>query len=663
MDFNFDSTAAQQLADMLPHGLAILDHRYEIISVNSRFRELIMCSNVKFSACWSRSVHVDDIDRVITHYNEALSSKEDLRVEYRTKLQWCLMTLNPVVGLSQHLCGLDAYERFIVTIVDITPQKKAEIAQRQLYKDAQYHKERQERYIDMISHEIRNPLTAMLHCTEDIIEVLRATGEDAAPLSRITKSAETIGLCIAHQKRILDDVLTLSKIDASMLSLSPQNAQPTVWIENALCLFRPEIKKKEIQFDYLMDLSYADCEIKWVMADLDRMGQVLNNLLSNAIKFTARCESKRRIRVTIGASRERPSSYPSNIVFFGSDEAVVGLDPTNSPEWGNGEFAYIMIAVADSGIGISDDAQMRVFERFNQATPMTEIATPMTEIATPMTEILYGGSGLGLNISRNLCHLHGGDIGVSSREGEGSTFGFFFRVRRSVDANYDRSYDHSPSILDNLLGYIICRYGRAKKNTRTCQEPRLKHVEEFRPNVNPDESAKHLTTIAKHMPAHNKESHPSYSKGKSSLRILLVEDNIINRTLLSRKLESLKFHVIEAGNGREALHIAQNSTLDCILMDHEMPGVDGTAATKMIRGFEKSVGAYTPILGVTANSGVAQQAEMVDAGMDFIIHKPYRTEELIAKITHMITSGLRIEAACHPDGSSPDGSFTKGSET
>ncbi|KAJ5202922.1 hypothetical protein N7449_005001 [Penicillium cf. viridicatum] len=636
MSLDFHPTAsAQQLADVIPHGLAILNQNYELVSGNFNFRTLIPCSDAKFLNCWLQSIHPDDVGRVNGCFNRAASSKAALRVEYRTRNQdtWCLLTLNALLA-NKHAFGLDTHGGFIVTVADITPEKKAEFSQRQLVKDAQEHKQLQERFIDMISHEIRNPLSAILHCTEDIIEAIREKENHTVPLSRITDSAETICLCISHQKRMLDDVLTFSKIDASMLHLAPRRVQPKKNFTGPISLFRPQLQRNDIQFDYQADVSYENCEIEWVMADLDRMGQVLINLLSNAIKFTARSKNTRKIRVSIGASKDRPSSYPPNVVFFPTGETALGLDKTASPEWGDGEFAYVMLAVKDTGIGIDDHAQRRLFERFNQATPRTEG--------------IYGGSGLGLNVSRKLCHLHGGEIGVSSKEGEGSTFGFFFRVRKGAYTSGDGVDVDNVSEVDKLshniqaLGVELSEVEGPTPDVRIPKDPPLSQIDELNRSGSMDERTKHTHEIARQAIVRTHDIHQSQNDENTSRRILVVEDNIINRRILSRKLRSLGFQIMEANNGLEALNTFQNSRLDCILMDQEMPVMDGNAATKRIRELENGTDTHIPILGVTANVRAAQRSEMLEAGMDDIIHKPYHTEEIVAKISQFVPAILEM---------------------
>lgn len=113
---------------------------------------------------------------------------------------------------------------------------------------------------------------------------------------------------------------------------------------------------------------------------------MLVNLITNAVKFTSRKKGERKITVSMGASAERPTSYPPNVIYFGQDKETFHIDSTKSSEWGNGDALYLMVAVKDSGIGISKDDQAKLFERFRQATPKTQEK--------------YGGSGLGLFISR-----------------------------------------------------------------------------------------------------------------------------------------------------------------------------------------------------------------------------------------------------------------------
>lgn len=135
-----------------------------------------------------------------------------------------------------------------------------------------------------------------------------------------------------------------------------------------------------------MDVSFDEFGIDYVVADLNRMKQVLVNLITNAIKFTAKKDGERSITVSMGCSLERPTSYPPNVVFFSLDKDAFHIDSTMTSEWGNGSTMYLMVAVKDTGIGISEKNQVKLFERFRQATPKTQEK--------------YGGSGLGLFISR-----------------------------------------------------------------------------------------------------------------------------------------------------------------------------------------------------------------------------------------------------------------------
>ena len=638
MTFTFNqNVSAQQLADMLPNGVAILNDRYELISVNRRFRELIPCYTSNFSECWLNSVHKDDYDRVATRYRETTNSKQSLRIEYHTRDPdsiWCVMTLDRQEDKNVQSFGLKHSELHICTISDITLEKKAELVQRQAAHDAQERKKHQERFIDMISHEIRNPLSAILHCTEDIQEAIFNKKPDEISVMNITEAAETISLCITHQKKIVNDVLTFSKLDASMLSLSPRKVQPKRHLTTPLTIFRPELRKQRIHFEYKVDMSYSSCGINWVMADLDRMGQVLINILSNAIKFTAKSESERFIRVSMGASIDRPTSYPPNIVFFDSGESALRKDATNTPEWGDGDTAYIMVAVKDSGIGITDQAQKRLFERFNQATPKTET--------------IYGGSGLGLNVCRKLCHLHGGEIGVSSKESQGSTFGFFFKARRSNDDSKKGRGDLGVSGIDQLCFDIQTLGNEMRGVNDVTEEPKISksppegNFWEAEPGAPKDEGTTRTHNIAREVSDdqikranEDLPRHPNEKQTGSGQHVLLVEDNIINRRIISRKLGALGFNISEASNGKEAVDAYQSGSFDCILMDQQMPIMDGNCASKEIRNAERESGGHVPILGVTANVREAQRDEMIGAGMDDIIHKPYGTQQLVGKIIQM----------------------------
>jgi signal transduction histidine kinase len=188
-----------------------------------------------------------------------------------------------------------------------------ELAQKKAAQEAISRKEQQERFIDMISHEIRNPLSAVLHCAEDILEIVEPrkglkSDFDEEHISAIIESAETIKLCVAHQKNIVDDILSFSKLDASMLSLCPRSVQPSRQLADSFKMFQPEFKREHIELDYKIDTSYQEMKVDWVKADLVRISQILVNLVTNAIKFTTRKIGEKKITTYVGASLERPTS-------------------------------------------------------------------------------------------------------------------------------------------------------------------------------------------------------------------------------------------------------------------------------------------------------------------------------------------------------------------
>jgi CheY-like chemotaxis protein len=299
---------------------------------------------------------------------------------------------------------------------------------------------------------------------------------------------------------------------------------------------------------------------------------------------------------------------------------------------------------------------------------------------------------LGLNISRKLCQLHGGEIGVSSIEDEGSTFGFFFKVRRTeipkgayppkgdrladsqIQERMKTAHGSNAPIefvgdaeSQNDLNYPPMEHV-AEASTQRVKEDKWQHTADIAAKVENDTPGEHgagrrpsgpktadssrATPTRLVMLQKQTDSEQSSSASLQTInspRLLLVEDNIINQRILRRKLESKSFKVTTANNGREAVeavHKASRSEsgasgcsepFDIILMDQEMPVMDGNAATKAIREIQsKGQVSHIPILGVTANVREEQRNDMVSAGMDDVISKPYGINEMVERIKEMM---------------------------
>jgi len=296
----------------------------------------------------------------------------------------------------------------------------------------------------------------------------------------------------------------------------------------------------------------------------------LINLITNAIKFT-QTEKERKILAKLSISETVPETdlqtyLPATTVFE---------DIFDKAEWGTGEIVYLIITVEDTGVGMSDEELHNLFARFSQASVKTHVR--------------YGGSGLGLFISKSLVEMQGGQIGVTSTPGVGSSFSFFIKTRKT----------YAPIVEE-------VKYSNAAADA--------------------NETGKKLA-------------------------ILVVEDNLVNQKILAKQLVKLGFDVHVANHGQEVLdwiaktkywkpNNGQGADLDVVLMDVEMPVMDGLTAMRNIRTLERRgiVTEHIPVIAVSANARTEQVQQALNAGMDDAIAKPFRIPELLPKIARLTRS-------------------------
>jgi CheY-like chemotaxis protein len=451
----------------------------------------------------------------------------------------------------------------------------------------------------MTSHEIRNPLSAMIHCTEEIIENCQEQSEGFIESS--LEAAYTIEYCAKHIRNIVGDVLMLSKLDSKLVEVCPVATRPRSMVQEALKMFSGEARAQDIEMTYSEHVAIQTLSVDWLLLDPNRMLQVLVNLVTNAIKFT-RARPDRKIVVSLDASLELPSKIPGDITYIPrrlpwTPMAIEGQLHAAEP-------LYLIVSVEDTGLGLTQLEKTVLFERFKQASPKTETK--------------YGGSGLGLFISRDLTEIQGGEIGVRSEPGVGSKFIFYVETHR-VDAPAQVPTINIPEIAMSV------RHSPVK----TPVVPLI-----LDPMIVPPElgASSKATTRAD-------RSSASTSAGR---KILVVEDNLVNQKVLAKQLRKRGFDVATAENGEEALkslyythrYRLTTSAFDLVLMDIEMPIMDGIACVRAIRAAEAEgkLEGHVPVIAVTANVREEQSADAWAAGVDEITTKPYRIDELVAKI-------------------------------
>ncbi|USP75763.1 hypothetical protein yc1106_03037 [Curvularia clavata] len=577
---------------------------YEMLSPRNR--------DVDLAGAWGEIIDDDFIELGQAKFRALMDTKEHHHtLDDKTPEQqpmWVLTSIFPEVNDDGEVIEI------IGCCTDISQQKWGEKLQATQAERARESKRSLENFIDTTSHEMRNPLSAIVQCADSIISTHRSFEESDAYqkdyrsiLEATIDAAETIVQCSKHMKTIVDDVLTISKLDSGLFVMTPVDVQLQSIARDAVKMFEGEAKSASIDLQFLLEDSCKTTDIVLVSLDPTRVLQILINLITNAIKFT-RLEQIRKVCVSLGISHERPThSFSGKVPFSRTSESSEAQ--TLQVDWEKGEIVYIIFSVQDTGRGLSDEEHQLLFARFSQASPRTHI------------DYVLGGSGLGLFISRRLSEMHGGAIGFASKPGVGSTFSFYVKCRKSVlRPNCSRSES------DAAVSVSI-RAQETLLSSRTRNE------------VSENNESRKSKAATNDVP-------------NQDLHVLIVEDNLVNQRVLAKQLRNAGMQVAVANHGEEALeHLRTTSycvpngsgkPLTLILMDWEMPVMDGLTCVRTIREMQTEgvVRGHVPVIAVTANVRSEQVEVALKAGMDNVISKPFRIPELCA----CIQKTLRVTA-------------------
>ncbi|TGO51484.1 hypothetical protein BCON_0160g00090 [Botryotinia convoluta] len=674
-----------RFAARIPVGLAILKTDGTALTANDLWKSQTKLEVGSSQVNWEEVLVAGEFGPVTRAWSECVEEKKPLTFQTRIDTPWrapelttdgeeqwgethLLLTLYPDLDDEGNVSTI------MSCITDITELKWSENQLRAKMEQALEMRRQQERFIDMTSHEMRNPLSALIGCADEILSSLHeyedsinkcsglgkvhestSTESPAHLISSAIEATDTIIYCAMHQKRIIDDILTLSRLDSNLLVVSPEPSQPVHIIHNALKMFESELKQADTKLNFVQHDSIRELNVDWTLLDPSRVLQVLLNLMTNAIKFT-RTEEVRRITVTMAASLERPSSQKTIVEYVPKHQS--SSDQTVKGEWGDGEVLYISIAVTDSGRGLSESEKANLFNLFMQASPKTHVQ--------------YGGSGLGLFISRQLTEMQGGEIGVHSERGKGSTFQFYLKTRRTtppldLQASEDSmKKDLQMALRDDALreacGFEISSLrhedtvhngtgGMTVKNNNLKIPTRPSPIRRISSRLSP-------LSIKRRTKGNQDDS----GEGEEvPLEVLVVEDNLLNQKVLVKSLRKEGYGVNVANHGREALEFLKETTfwvredgeeenskqpLNLILMDLEMPIMDGITCVRQIRKWEAQgmIKGHVPIIAVTANARKDQILSTIEAGMDDVTTKPYRIHDMLKQIETLVARYPKTES-------------------
>lgn len=367
-------------------------------------------------------------------------------------------------------------------------------------------------FLSTMSHEIRTPMNAIIGMTNLLVK--------DSPREDQLEQLEILDFSAKTLLALINDVLDFSKIESGKIEFEEVSFNLEDLLNGVIESFRFSADKKDV-------LLYVDKDEELpeaLVGDPNRLTQILNNLMSNAVKFT--------------------------------EEGSVGIVVKKTGE--NDGQLNIIFEVTDTGIGISEEKQKEIFESFTQER-------------TDTTRI-FGGTGLGLTISKKLVELQGGTIDLKSEKGKGSTF------------------------------FVEMPFGI------------------------PEDAAEEVNSFSQY-------NMPETLQGST---VLVVEDNAINQKVMMRFLDKWNIKVIVAEDGEEALQKIQHNFVNLVLMDLQMPKIDGYEATRLIRSMEEKQKSNVPIIALTAAALKEVKEKVYASGMNDYLTKPFNPTELQKKLEHYI---------------------------
>ena len=373
-------------------------------------------------------------------------------------------------------------------------------------------------FLANMSHEIRTPINAVV----GMAYLALKTDLSAKQRDYIEKIRDSGG----HLLNLVNDLLDSAKIESGKLDLEVAEFNLDQMIDRVKSIAQVKAQQQGLQLDFTVQPGVPGV----LCGDSLRIGQILLNYINNAIKFT----------------------------HAGSVTVDVQLVEQTESE------CRLRFEVCDTGIGLTDEQMTQLFRSFQQADASTTRK--------------YGGTGLGLAITKQLAELMGGDVGVRSTPGVGSTFWASIRVGL-------------PDAVSAQTHATVSKQGLADGNVRF-----------------------------------------------DGACILLAEDNLLNQQIAVELLEAAGAEVIVANDGREAIELASARNFDCILMDVRMPIMDGLQATQALRAIHAT--AVVPIIAMTANAMVEDRQECLQVGMNDFIPKPVDPEHLLRTLSKWITHSL-----------------------